>query len=102
MALSEEQAAAVYEEELLRARARALVQEEVREKEDDRRDERMSSLWGDGPPSGSCSNCERPLRSRWKFCPFCSNPANSCLWCHERLPGVPDVRFCPHCGKQAS
>lgn len=103
MALSEEQRATVYEVELIRTKARTAAQEEAAKDAEQRSEQRLTSMFVDGGPAGSCVSCGGQLHSRWRFCPFCSHPVESlCLFCGGQLPDKEGVRFCPHCGKKAS
>src|SRR4051794_14788683 len=63
----------------------------------------MSTLFSGGPESGPCPNCGRKLRARWKHCPRCGLPTGtSCLFCHDFLPNVRDLKFCPSCGNRVN
>ena len=45
-----------------------------------------------------CRRCERLGRPEWRFCAFCGEPRQRCARCDEPIPGLIEVRFCPHCG----
>lgn len=97
MGLSEEHRARVREIELIRIE----VWEEARSKITEKRSERMSSMFANGSPAGTCLGCDRELRTRWRYCPFCSYPARTtCLFCSGQLPDEEGIRFCPNCGNK--
>ena len=99
MALSEERKALLREMETIREEAR----EEVRTRIIEQRSERLSSMFTNGSPAGTCLGCDRELKARWRYCPFCSYPTRTtCLFCSGQLPNEEDIRFCPNCGNKVA